>query len=348
MASVSIVIPTRNEEANINRLLLRLMKYDYEIVIVDDSDDATAVIANSLGAKVILGQRKGLGQAIIDGINWSNGDIVMVMDADMSHPTNAIPSLIEPIKDGDYDMTIGSRYVDGGEIDGWTAKRKLISMVASNMAYPLTRIRDNTSGFFAFRRSLLNGHEIKADSWKIMLEVLVKTKPLRYKECPITFTDRQAGKSKFNKKEVWAYLKHLWKLSLYKYRMIKFMIVGGIGFCVNMATYYPLTLLFENEVTFLGQHFYLPPFIISSVIAITSNYTFNKYWTFNDRKAKRLSYFSYLGMGLITLLLDMVLLWLFVDYGGITPMLSAAIAIIIAFITRFIVADKWIWHKSKR
>lgn len=347
MASLSVVIPTKNEQENINRIIIELMRYGFEIIIVDDSDDATAVIASSLGARVIKGQGKGLGQAIIDGINESDSDIVLVMDADLSHPVSAVPSLVNPILFDGYDMTIGSRYVDGGAIKGWTIKRKIISLVASSIAYPLTMIKDNTSGFFAFRKTLLDGNELKADSWKIMLEVFVKTKPQKYKECPITFIDRQVGESKFNTKEAWAYLKHLWKLATFKYRMIKFMLVGALGFIVNMASYYPLTLLFKSEVVFLGQHFYLPPFVISSLLAISSNYICNRKWTFNDRRAKKLSYISYLGMGLTTLLLDMVLLFVLVDYGGLPPIIAAGIAIIAAFILRFIIADKWIWQKKE-
>jgi putative flippase GtrA len=112
-----------------------------------------------------------------------------------------------------------------------------------------------------------------------------------------------------------------------------------------MAVYYPLTLLFRNDVTFLGQHFYLPPFVISSLVAITSNYTMNKHWTFNDRKPSKLSYSKYLSMGLVTLLLDIFLLFVFVDFVKLTPVLAAALAIAIAFIIRFIASDKWIWRK---
>ena len=73
-----------------------------------------------------------------------------------------------------------------------------------------------------------------------------------------------------------------------KYQILNFMIVGGIGYAINMLTYWPLTLAFKNEVNFLGQHFYLPPFVISSLLAITSNYILNKVWTFKGWTENRL------------------------------------------------------------
>ena len=91
MQSVSIIVPARNEEGNIEHLIRgirdALVSYApelwYEVVVVDDSSDKTAVIAESFGARVVKGKGKGLGQAIIDGIEASEGDVVLNMDADL-------------------------------------------------------------------------------------------------------------------------------------------------------------------------------------------------------------------------------------------------------------------------
>ncbi len=264
---VSIIVPTKDEAENIANLLggisNSMVGIPYEVLVVDDSDDNMTMLNAILsGASFVQGQRKGLGQAIVDGIKKAEGDVIVVMDADLSHPTSALPYLVKACQDG-YDMAVGSRYCNGGKIVGWTLKRKIISKVASLIALPITRIKDNTSGFFAVNASKLDGVELNADSWKIMLEVLVKTRA-KVVEIPIEFRDRQAGKSKFNNKEIYAYLKHLFKLALYRYRILSFMFVGGIGYFVNMAVYYPLTLWFKDKVLFLGQEFYLPPFLISS------------------------------------------------------------------------------------
>ncbi len=347
-SKISIVIPTKNEEDNISGLLLRIMRYGYEVIIVDDSDDNTATIAENLGARVIRGQGKGLGQAIIDGIKISSGDIVVVMDADLSHSPDAIPDLIKPILEQKCDMTIGSRYVEGGKTVGWSIPRKIVSRAAGFLAYPVARVRDGTSGFFAVRKSALEGVVLKPDSWKIMLEIRVKAKLSRVLEFPIRFEDRKAGKSKLTLRQGAAYLKHLFLLMMYHYRILNFMLVGGLGYIINIGIYYPLTLVFKNEVTFLGQHFYLPPFVISSFIAMSFNYYLNRIWTFGDRQARSLSFFMYLSMGVTTLLFDMLVLFALVDYGGIRPVPAAAIAITVAFVLRYFISDKWIWHGKNR
>jgi len=348
MKSVSIIVPTRNEQGNIVKLLEEVKKASpfYNVIVVDDSDDnETKMLALANGARVIEGQHKGLGQAIIDGLKASDGNISVIMDADLSHPPSKIPELVETCQNG-YDMAVGSRYVKGGGIIGWSFKRRLISLVASAIAYPITRIRDNTSGFFAVNKVSLDGIELKADSWKIMLEVLVKM-GAKVAEVPIEFKDREAGKSKFNRKEVYAYLKHLYKLAFYKWRILPFMIVGGIGYFVNMAVYYPLTLWFEETVTFFGQEFYLPPFIVSSYIAITSNYLLNRMFTFKGYQERKLGYIKYLTTCSASLPLEMILIYLFVHFLTFMPIMAVAVAILIVFIGRFLVVSRIVWRKTK-
>lgn len=156
---VSIIIPTRNEEKNIGQLLTaieKVMTLDYEAIVVDDSDNnLTRIKAISAGAKVIIGKRQGLGQAIIDGIEAAQGDIIVNMDADLSHRAEDIPKLLEPILEQGCDMAIGSRYVKGGSNPGWSLKRQIVSRVACLLALPVTSIKDATSGFFAFKREIL-------------------------------------------------------------------------------------------------------------------------------------------------------------------------------------------------
>ncbi len=139
---------------------------------------------------------------------------------------------------------------------------------------------------------------------------------------------------------------HFVPILMRELRIVNFMVVGAIGYIINMGIYYPLTLVFQNDVTFLGQHFYLPPFLLSSLVAITSNYYWNKKWTFGDMKAKPLSYWRYLSMASATLVLDMVVLWGLVDFGKLSPVVAAAIAIIFVFILRYFISKHWVWHGS--
>ena len=158
---VSIIIPTRNEERNIAQLLSHFNfaseELQYETIVVDDSDDKTAEIARNNRARVVKGKGKGLGQAIIDGIEASQGDIIVVMDSDGQHKPEDIPKLLKPILEESCDMTIGSRYCKGGSNPGWSLKRRMVSRVACLLALPVTGVKDATSGFFAFKKEILNG-----------------------------------------------------------------------------------------------------------------------------------------------------------------------------------------------
>lgn len=148
------------------------------------------------------------------------------------------------------------------------------------------------------------------------------------------------------KKSLFGNIKSIMANILKKYQVIHFMIVGGIGYLINMGVYYPLTLLFQNKITFLGQQFYLPPFVISSLVAILCNYWLNKKYTFKGQQEKRFGFGRYLFMASATLLLDMVVLFALVEYGGLQPIIGAALAIFIVFIIRFLIAKYWIWGKN--
>lgn len=158
---ISIVIPTRNEEENIEQLVETIaatkMPRQFEIIVVDDSNDNTAKIASEIGCRVIEGKGQGLGQAIIDGIAATQGALVVIMDADLSHRPEDLPLLLKPLLEEGYDMVIGSRYVKSGKSIEWSLKRRIVSRVACLLALPITGVKDATSGFFAFKKSILEG-----------------------------------------------------------------------------------------------------------------------------------------------------------------------------------------------
>jgi len=275
MQQVTVVIPCKNEESNIGTLLTELRKQSaaYELLVVDDSTDRTVEISRSLGARVVRGKGRGLGQAILDGIAAASGDIIVVCDADLSHRPQDVPKLLHPILRQGFDMTIGSRYCKGGKVVGWELSRRIVSRVACLLALPVTTIKDSTSGFFAFRKEIIKGIELKGTSWKIMLEIWAKAHPVAVKEVPITFCVRQAGKSKFNREQMVAYLKHLWLLCLFKYqRFIKFCCVGASGAAITFF----LTWLFTD----IFGLFYLLSLVFAVGVATITNYTFNALWTF--------------------------------------------------------------------
>jgi dolichol-phosphate mannosyltransferase len=216
---VSVIVPTYNEAENISVLLRRILQAipEAEIIVVDDgSPDGTAARARQLGerhpVKVVerTGER-GLSTAVVRGLGEAQSEICVVMDADLSHPPEVIPALVKAVEEG-ADVAVGSRYVGGGQIEGWPLWRRLTSRAGALLARPLTAARDPLAGFFCLRRSLLRGVELKPRGFKILLEILARTHADKVVEIPIRFEDRRAGASKLSNTERTEYLAQLWSL----------------------------------------------------------------------------------------------------------------------------------------
>jgi len=223
---ISVITPTFNERDNIVELVPEIFKAlageDVEVVVVDDnSPDGTAEAARELAGKYNLkvvertGER-GLSSAVLAGFEAASGDVLAVIDADGSHPPQALPEMMKAVEAG-ADFVVGSRNVKGGSSAGWPLKRKIISKLAAMLARPVTSVSDPTSGFFMMRKDLLKNSTLSPKGFKIMLEVLVKCKPARVEEVPITFKDRVKGESKLGGGVALDYTVHL--ASLYLYRL---------------------------------------------------------------------------------------------------------------------------------
>ncbi len=222
----TIVVPTYNEAGGIAELIGTLSEVfrsnglDGEIVVVDDnSPDGTGAIVDALGARFPVRclhrpGKLGLSSGVIDGWRFARPESTALgaMDADFSHDVNVVPALVRALETGKYGLAVGSRYVRGGGIENWPFKRKLTSIVACAMAWPLTPIRDITSGFFLVKRSALAGVELDPIGFKIGLEVAVKAKYGRAVEIPYVFKDRVVGESKLNGKEITNFLRQLRRL----------------------------------------------------------------------------------------------------------------------------------------
>ena len=132
------------------------------------------------------------------------------IDADFSHDPKVVPKRWFGLsRAGEYGLAVGSRYVKGGGIENWPLKRKVTSLVACMLAWPLTSIRDITSGFILVKREALDGVELDPIGFKIGLEVAAKAHYGKALEVPYVFTDRVVGESKLNGKEIANYLRQL-------------------------------------------------------------------------------------------------------------------------------------------
>jgi dolichol-phosphate mannosyltransferase len=226
---VSLVIPTYNERKNVPVITKQLFEVaekagiDLELVIVDDnSPDGTGKIVDELSKKyrIVPVHRKGklgLGSAVITGFKHATGEIFGIMDADLSHPPSVLPKLVKPILDRKADVVVGSRYIKGGGVEVWPWHRKLISLVATLPARPLTGVKDPMSGLIMFRKEVIRNKELNVKGYKIGMEILVKGKIRKVVEVPYMFRNRKVGKSKLNASEYLDYLKNL--ILLYKYKI---------------------------------------------------------------------------------------------------------------------------------
>lgn len=219
---LSVVVPTYNEAGSVPKLAERLHAAlgarDWELVIVDDgSPDGTADIAAALAPRIPTNVvrragKGGLASAVIAGFAAARGDILVVMDADLSHPPELVPALLGAIEDG-ADLAVGSRYVAGGGVEDWPMRRQIVSRVACLMGSVLVPVRDATSGFFALRRSVIDGVTLNPIGFKIGFEVIARGRYRSVVEVPYTFRDRELGASKFGRREIGQYVVQLGQIA---------------------------------------------------------------------------------------------------------------------------------------
>lgn len=311
---VSIIVPTYNESQNIISMLKSIREnipkgmLAETIVVDDNSPDGTGRLVedyveglrrlaedtvNVVHRKV----RKGLASAILNGIQSAKADTIIVMDSDFSHPPQVIPRLLETLRQYQCDLVVASRYVRGGGTRGWPFKRRMISKGAALIAKLGLRVKtkDPMSGFFAFRRNIINGLTFDALGYKFLLEVLVKANEnITIREVPYTFENRRLGKSKLDAslyKTVTEYLRAVWKL--YKSKRIqeaaarerksvrfvskaaRFFTVGASGFGVN----YLVSMLFASG---LSEFWYVHANALGIAASLSTNFILNKVWTFED------------------------------------------------------------------
>lgn len=228
-AKLGLAIPTLNEAGNVQALVNRIHRalenapVDYEIIFVDDdSQDGTADAVREqakLDSRVRLLVRKGargLAGAVIHGWEHTDADLLGVIDADLQHPPEVLPSLVEPVLDG-ADIAIASRYINGNKIKEWNKFRLLISRcgtLATNfLQRKEVRIKDPLSGFFIVRRKSIDGVHLQPEGFKILLEILVKGRIRKAVEVPFHFGNRHSGKSKADVRVALQYFNLLGKLS---------------------------------------------------------------------------------------------------------------------------------------
>jgi dolichol-phosphate mannosyltransferase len=227
-----VIVPTYNELDNLPRKVPLILAQDplLDVLVVDDaSPDGTGALADALAADnprvhVLHREAKdGLGKAYLAGFAWGlerDYELLFEMDADISHPPDALPRFIEAARD--HDVVIGSRYV-GGRVNvlNWPMSRLFISVFGSWYARTITRmpVRDATGGFNCWHRKALDAVDLgrvrsNGYSFQIELKFRAWAKGFSLLEIPILFTERDTGDSKMSKRIVREAIWRVWWLKL--------------------------------------------------------------------------------------------------------------------------------------
>jgi len=366
---IVICLPTYNERENIERVITAIFEQQCylngdeinTLVIDDNSPDGTADIVRSLQTDfdklhLITGRKEGLEAAYIRGFHFARtklkADIVLEMDADLSHDPADIPRMIEPLTD-DADFVIGSRYVQGGSVpDNWGVFRRLNSRfgnIFARFVAGLWKVKDCTTGFRSMKGSLIDKIDlsdlgVKGYAFQIaLLERAIRAGAV-IREIPVDFTDRQLGTTKISLTDILEFMVNcLWIRMGQLKTFLRFCLVGTSGVVVNLGSF---SLLYN----FLGLNKFLAS-PIAIEISILSNFFLNNSWTFGGRNRDDALSVRGLKFNLVSLLSLGVSYGTFVlimkNVPDMIPQLAQAIGIIPATLVNYFMNAYWTFRERK-
>jgi dolichol-phosphate mannosyltransferase len=294
---LSVVIPTFNERDNVTTLFRRLEKtlagIPFEAVFVDDnSPDGTWEVLRALSREdsrvrcIRRIGRRGLSGACIEGILASSAPCAAVIDADLQHDETQLPKMLAALQSGEFDLVVGSRYIEGGSAESFNRQRAGASAFATEIAKRVLRVEiaDPMSGFFMIRRDRFEAlaPQLSTQGFKILLDVVATAHgALRIKEIPYTFGSRLHGESKLDSMValdfmglVLAKLTH----DVVSLRFLLFAMVGSLGVVVHFAGLY--TALKVLHLPFAEAQ------AVGAICAMTSNFILNNFLTYRDQRLK--------------------------------------------------------------
>lgn len=357
---LSIVVPTKHEALCIIPLLERIeratQRWTTEVIFVDDSDDETPeVIARAkelfdfdilLITRAYHARVGGLGSAVVAGIKAARAEKVVIMDADLQHPPERIPEMLEHAENTNADVVICSRFVHQNGLGNLQPSRSLISRFfafITGLLFPsqLKRITDPLTGYFFVRRSAVDIDVLKPNGYKILLEILIRNPQLRVTEIPFQLEERFAENSKATLREALLFASHLFTLRLVAdTRFYQFLLVGTLGLVVN-------NLLMAVFVEIFGFH-YLLSAILATQGSTLSNFLLSELWVFGSKQNRRSFIFRlggyFLMNNLSILIRGPLLVWL-VSGLGVFYLTANLISLAVIAMLRFILADRVIWSK---
>lgn len=379
-SAVSIVLPAMNESENVlplvGRIAHALKEHVVEIFYIDDSRDTKTVEqvaeaqelygSENLRVRIFhrLGEDRwgGLSGAVSDGLQQATHDQVVVMDADLQHPPELLPDMIE---EGEHhDVVVASRYCEGGSaggLDGST--RHLVSRSSTWLAkllFPsrLRGISDPMTGYFMLDRTQIDVKKLRPKGYKILLEILGTHPELTRVEVPLEFAERNAGESKASMKNGIAFLTQLLQLKALELlrfftmlpKIIQFGAIGGGVFAVGMALLAVLVEVFHLSPLFANA--------VQLVVTFAMNYELNRRLTWGERSITNRAAHKFvisrtattiLNYYLFILLFERTVRLQLVDQNisiSIGYFVANVIALVIITAINFVVSDRWAFAEN--
>ncbi len=361
MTRLSIIVPTYCEAENLPELTRRIAAvlkdepYSFEIIIVDDnSPDDTASICRDLAKEfplrlLIRTNDRGLSSAVIAGMQHAQGELLICMDADLSHPPESIPELVAALENPRTDFVIGSRYVGGGSTEeGWGLFRWVNSKVATLLARPLTFTIDPMAGFFGLpRETFFSARELNPIGYKIGLELLVKCGCQHVAEVPIRFANRLHGNSKLSLREQVNYLRHLRRLYRFRFyalaRCLEFLFVGLSGAFVDLGV---LSGMLAGAAFEISRP-------VAIFAAMTWNFVLNRTFTFADAREgsvwkQYLGFVSACALGAAANWSTSIALLRSSIIHGDSPLIAAAAGVVVGAVFNFLLCNIFVFRRERK
>jgi dolichol-phosphate mannosyltransferase len=356
---LTVIVPTRNEAANIRPLLQRIEQATGalvgEVLFVDDSSDDTAGVIRAAAADYAFAVnvierppacRDGLSGAVVEGLRAVGSDWALVMDADLQHPPELIPRLYERALATNADVVVGSRLAaDDGPIGlsrfRSTTSRSLTLLARAFFPQALKNVSDPLTGLFLVRRAAVEPQRLRPQGFKILLEILVRCRDLRVSELHFDFGQRHAGQSKAGLNEGLRFFRHLLRLRLTaNQHFIRFLIAGSLGIGANL-------LFLAALVEMAGW-----PALLAAILATQGsaifNFTISDKWVFSDRGPAQLAGIRlarYLLMNNALLAVHLPLMWLLMQ-AGLHYLAANLVGILATTLVRYALSDDWIWTRK--
>lgn len=355
---LTIVVPTRNEAKNVAPLLSRLgaalTGWSFEVLFVDDSTDDTPQVIQRQSAKwpfpvgVIArpdARRNGLSGAVVEGMEAARGRWLCVIDADLQHPPEIIPRLLDKANRAGAEIAVASRRADLLGPVGLSRTRALNSQlltILARMLFPrvLKNVSDPLTGFFLVKRAAIDTASLQPEGFKILLEILVRHPDLRVTELPFDFAPRLEGQSKADLNEGMRFFRHLTRLRLtINQHLIRFLVVVVSVLALNLIL---LGVLSAAGWTPLRAAALAGAVTIAAVLAAET-------WVFSDRPRgpvrRRLAGVLIIG-SLFLGIVYLPMIWLLAVRVGAPTLVAGLAAMLFAGFIYYMFSEQWIWTRG--